>query len=160
MKGLLNQSSLKVLVVLLFVTILLPNPAVANNKSVYKLKRNAISDKFCGIWEYQRDGSKNYFKVIKVSNGKFRFTPGYEYEGKIVWQSPMLKKADGIYLQLSNGMLKGKFVSANFYATHGQDFTYKITLDIKSDKKLLYSVHSSIRGVTDSSEATKISDKN
>jgi ribosomal protein L40E len=113
---------------------------------------------FCGIWEYDENGAKSYFKITKEKSGRFEFLPGFKYEGEMNWQKPMLENADGIYLKLINGKLKGEFVSSNFYATHGLDFTYRITLDIKSNNKLLYSVWSSIRGETDEREATKISD--
>jgi hypothetical protein len=70
----------------------------------------------------------------------------------------MLKNTDGIYLKPSESKLMGKFVSSNFYATHGQDFTYKIVITLKSDYKVLYSVNSSIRGETEMHEATKVNE--
>lgn len=117
-----------------------------------------LAAKFCGIWVYDDSGHKNYLKVTQEGSDKFKFSCGYIYEGKIVWMTPYISNADGIYLKLVNGKMIGEFVSSNFYATHGMEFTYKITLDIKSKDKLLYSVFSSIRGETDIREATKISD--
>jgi hypothetical protein len=134
-----------------------PAPSSSPNASLIEDPCNEI---FCGIWEYDRNGSKEYFKISKAKNNRFKFVTGYKYEGKIVWlHDIMLKNADGIYLTPSDGKLKGQFVSGNFYATHGQDFTYKIAIEIKSDNKLLYSVHSSIRGETDVHEAIKVDTK-
>uniref|UniRef100_C6DZB4 DZANK-type domain-containing protein n=1 Tax=Geobacter sp. (strain M21) TaxID=443144 RepID=C6DZB4_GEOSM len=122
-----------------------------------KIKNSISPNKYCGIWEYDQYGSKSYFKITDVGKGKYRFSPGYKYEGKYVWNDPILTNAKGIYLKYGNGKLKGKFISANFYATHGQYFTYRITLNLRSDDKVTYSVHSTIRDETDISEATKIS---
>ena len=144
--------SSKVLVILLFAVFALPVVAAEKNKGMTYVAN------FCGTWEYEgKYEGKAYLKIVKEGQERFRFSRGYKYEGKIVWQEPMLKNASGIYLKPSNGKLKGQFISGNFYATHGEDFTYKITLDLKSDNKLLYSVWSSIRGETDTAEATKIS---
>lgn len=118
---------------------------------------DSLANKFCGVWEYNENGAKNYLKITKVNSGRFKLVKGYPYEGAIHWQGSdiEIKNADGIYLTSSNGKLIGEFNSTNFYATHGMEFTYKITLDSKSDNKLLYSVYSSIRGETDEREAIK-----
>ena len=132
------------------------NQTVNALASTKKVNKDVPAYKYCGTWEYDRYGSKSYFKITDVGNGKFKFSPGYKYENSILWNEPMLKNANGIYLKYVNGKLNGKFISGNFYATHGQDFTYKITLALKSDDKVTYSVNSSIRNETDVSEATKI----
>lgn len=129
------------------------------NSSSNNVKANIAPVKYCGVWEYDQYGSKSYFKITDVGNGKFRFIPGNKYEGNITFHEPMLTNASAIYLKYVKGKLKGKFISGNFYATHAQDFTYKITCDLKSDDKLTYSVNSSIRGETDVAEATKISNQ-
>jgi len=117
---------------------------------------NPLTATFCGIWEYDENGVKNYLKITKEESGRIKFFRGYKDEGQISWTEPMLKNTDAIYLKPSNGKLTGEFVSSNLYATHGEEFTYKITLDAKSNNKLIYSVYSSIRGETDEREATKI----
>lgn len=132
-----------------------------NEKRTYPSSvEDSLTNKFCGIWEYKEEGAKQYLKITKVNSGRFKLVTGYLYEGAIIWQESDIdiKNADGIYLTSSNGKLQGQFDSSNFGATHGMEFTYKITLDSKSDNKLLYSVYSSIRGETDEREATKISD--
>jgi hypothetical protein len=129
----------------------LPNGANAQSKN--NANNESFAAKFCGIWEYAENGSSNYLKIIREKSGKFKFMTGHKYKGNIEWQQPMLKNAKAIYLRPSNGQLKGQFVSGNFYATHGQDFLYKITLQSESGNKLIYSVWSSIDGKTDTKEA-------
>jgi hypothetical protein len=118
---------------------------------------NALAAKFCGVWEYDQNGTKHYLKIIQEKPGIFRFFDGYKYKGEFVWAEASIKNANGIYLKPLNEKLTREFVSSNFYATHGDKFTYKITLDLKYNNKLLYSVYSSIRGETDTREANKIS---
>jgi hypothetical protein len=110
-------------------------------------------DKYCGVWEYHKRPGKNlppnkepsYFKIVRISQGKYMFTPGYEYEGEIVWQEPALEDihgnpTEGIYLKPSNGKLKGSFFSSNFWATHSIIHSIEITVDSKSSMKVIYSV--------------------
>jgi len=130
-------------------------------RSQTKIEDSSSSElvkRFCGIWEYDEQGSKQYLKIIKAKSGKFKLSTGYKYEGQIVFNDPMVLNSDGIYLRPLNGKLVGKFTSSNFYATHGMDFIYRITLEMKSKNKLIYTVWSEIRGETDKREATKISD--
>lgn len=136
-----------------------PTGGSTANSTSNNVKTNIAPVKYCGVWEYDQYGSKSYFKITDVGNGKFRFVPGNKYEGNITFHEPMLTNASAIYLKYVKGKLKGKFISGNFYATHAQDFTYKITCDLKSDDKLTYSVNSSIRGETDVAEATKINNQ-
>jgi hypothetical protein len=119
-------------------------------------KEDSLADSYCGIWEYDENGAKNYLKITKEKSGRFRFDEGYKYEGKICWMETMIENADGIYLKLTDGKLKGEFVSSNFRPTHGMEFLYKITLDFKSNNKLFYSIWSEIRGETDEYEAIRI----
>ncbi len=121
-------------------------------------KDDPIAAKYCGIWEYDENGTKNYFKVVKDSSENFRFTPGTSHEGKIIWLDTWVKNGVGIYLFLSNGNLTGQFISGNFQATHGEDYTYRIKLTLISNNRLRYSVWSSIEGKTDERQAIKISD--
>jgi hypothetical protein len=113
------------------------------------------SDKFCGTWQYNDYGSKYYFKITDDKNERFKFQTGYLYEGNINWTEVEIKNADDIYLTYSDGKLNGEFISSNFYATHGEEFTYKVTIVYKSNNKLLYSVWSSIRGETETKEAVR-----
>lgn len=151
---------LSVLFVSILVTFSAPVDAATkqNNARGYGRTENPISGEYCGIWECDGDGTKAYLKITKDGPDRYKFSRGYKYQGSIVWQKLMLTNAKNIYLKPSNGRLVGKFVSANFYATHGEDFTYQITLDLKSDKKMLYSVWSSVDKKTEIREATKISD--
>ncbi len=125
---------------------------------------------FCGVWEYNEGGSKRYLKITNAGMGKVKLIEGFESQGKISWHDyfmykgklsgfdgVMIRNADGIYLKPINGRLVGTFVSPNFYATHGAEFTYKITCTLQSNDQLLYSVWSSIRGVTNKQIATRIS---
>ncbi len=124
----------------------------------------ALVAKYCGIWEYSSDigaGIKQYeyLKITKNEPDRFKLVVGYKNsKGELEWLTPEVKNADGIYLHLSNEKLKGEIVSGNFGATHGIEFIYRFTLDAKSNKKMLYSLWSEIRGETDEYEATKISD--
>ena len=98
--------------------------------------------KFIGVWEFNPDYSmtKGYFKVTEEQPRRFKFMEGFEYQGRITWAETMVNHADGIYLKPLNGKLAGRFTSPNFRATHGHDITYRITLALESNGKLLYSV--------------------
>jgi hypothetical protein len=122
---------------------------------------------FCGVWKAvvggrltarratdQAGKSGNpycgcdYLRITKAGAGKFKLNIGSEYEGKITWsdEGTVINNADAIYLRLMDGKLTGRFVSPNFYATHGMDFTYKLTCELKNDNELVFSVWCSIRG--------------
>lgn len=149
----LKSVSSKVLVVIVLVFFALPAAAAEKITSVED------TAKFCGVWEYEnRIQQKEYLKVVREGQGRFKISTGDKYKGKFVWQETEVKNAEAIYLKPSKGKLQGKFVSSNFYPTHGEDLTYKITLEMKSKNKLLYSVWASKGGKTFIAEATKISD--
>jgi len=152
MNTLIKSLFTMVLSILLLVSFVLPVAASEKGKAVPDV------NKFCGVWKYEsKNKGTGYLKVTREGDKKFIFNDGYESEGNIVWTKPILEKTKAIYLKPSKGKLTGKFVSANFYATHGMDFTYKITLELKSDNKMIYSVWSDINGDTDKSEAVKVS---
>lgn len=118
---------------------------------------NIQIDKLSGMWEIKVDGFKTYLKVTRDKTGKFIFEKGSEYEGKPIFNPFMLDKGNAIYLIPTNGKLIGKFASYNFYATHGQLYNYQVTLEYKSDNRMLYSEYCSIRGgENEQYEATKI----
>jgi hypothetical protein len=117
----------------------------------------AAAEKFSGTWAYDDHGSTSYFRVSRAGS-RFRFELRYKYEGKFSSAALMVKGADGVYLQPVDGELKGEFISGNFYATHGEDFTYRVTLAAETNEKLSYSVYSSIDQVTKKVEATKIAE--
>ena len=89
----------------------------------------------------------DYLSITKVGD-KFKLGTGFVYEGKINWSEGgvVINNTDAIYLRLIGGNLAGRFVSPNFYATHGMDFTYKITCELKNDSELIVSFWCSIRG--------------
>ncbi len=123
--------------------------------------KDLTSEKFCGVWEYDINniGTKNYLKITKEKNGKYKLLVGYKYKGELIWTPAVIRNADGIYLQFQNGKLQGDFVSPNFYATHGQEFNFRITLDPIADNRMIYNIWCSIRGgETEKREAIKISD--
>jgi hypothetical protein len=100
---------------------------------------------FVGMWEYAPDSlQKMYFTVKEEQPGRFKFVEGFEYNGKITWAKTMVNHADGIYLKPLNGKLAGRFTSPNFRATHGHDITYRITLSLEPNGKLLYAVSSEL----------------
>ncbi|MFZ2312032.1 MAG: hypothetical protein WAV82_05395 [Methylobacter sp.] len=146
-----KELSLRVFIVLMFVMFSLPIEAADKNKG-------PDAAKFSGIWECELSeaAGKQYLKIIKEESGRFKFLIGFKYDRGMSWTNPEVKGADGIYLKLSKGKLKGEFVSPNFGATHSQEWTYKITLDLKSNNKLLYSVETG--GGVETLEATKISE--
>lgn len=111
----------------------------------------SFTSRICGIWQLKTEGS--YLKITKDSYGRFVFNEGYKNEGytEIYWPETMLEYGDAIYLKPLDGKLKGSFVSYNFRPTHGQPFTYNITIEITSDDKLLYNMDNNVI------EATKIS---
>lgn len=128
-----------------------------NKPEPENLELNPQEWPFCGIWEYEEYGTKQYFKIIKEEN-KLKFLIGSLYNGDIIWDNqPFLKNTDGIYLKRFGNQLKANFISSNFYPTHGKEFSYKISLDKKSKDILLYSVYSSIRGENKIKEAKRIS---
>ena len=106
---------------------------------------------FCGIWEYDDHGSKMYVQIRRESS-RVKLVPGYKDKDAFVWTEPTVRDADGIYLDLSGGELKGEFVSNNFQATHGAESVYSITLSHTSNNTLLYSVHSSLTDATEKRE--------
>lgn len=120
---------------------------------------------FCGTWEYIEknypgdSGRKQYLNITKAGTDKFRLALGFEYEGKINWTTDAIdvKGSDGIYLRPVNGSLIARFVSSNFQATHGMEFTYRVACSLQANNKMLYSVWSSIRGETEKHQATRIS---
>lgn len=130
---------------------------------------------FCGVWRYVDNtlnggGSKHYLKVSQAGASRFKLIEGFESQGEISWQDyfmykgnlngfngVMVKNADGIYLRPINGRLVVTFVSPNFRATHGTEFTYKVTCELKSNDELLYSLWDSITHKTDKYMATRIS---
>lgn len=147
---------------------------VARRPAATRTPRNARSQgsaaddcKFCGVWKAViggrlmgrraddlagRSGNPycgcDYLRITKAGLGKFKLDIGSEYKGKITWsdEGVVINNADAIYLQPIGGKLTGRFVSPNFYATHGMDFTYKITCELKNDGELVFSVWCSIRG--------------
>lgn len=126
-------------------------------------------DNFVGIWQYHNDQypdtTMHYLKITKVGKDKYKLIEGVKEKNSpispdIIWND---KKSwaefPDIYLILSNGKLKGQFISGVFRATHGIDFKWKITLEIKSDDKMVYSVRGEKKGETltpETFEATRI----
>ncbi len=119
---------------------------IKNKKNVEQTDSTAIKylNKYCGIWEYEVSGGKLFFKISKMRDGRFKFNEGYKYEGELVWMDGGVKNADGIYLGYKNGKTQSEFVSFNFRPTHGQDTVYKITLELKSENRIRYSVNGEI----------------
>ena len=112
---------------------------------------------FCGTWEYSQYGSKNYLKIDRYDSTILKLISGYKYKGRIIWCPAEIANTDGIYLRSSNGQMKAEFVSSNFYPTHGDMCTYRITLDVLSINRILYTVYCSVRGgETDKLVATKV----
>lgn len=118
--------------------------------------RQADTCRFCGVWKAVPGGrwigrrkaessdktgnpycGCDYLEITKAGVGKFRLRTGADTynKGKINWWN-----ADGIYLRLIGGKLMGTFISNNFYATQGVDFTFKITCELKDDDGLVFSV--------------------
>jgi hypothetical protein len=108
------------------------------------------------IWKFEENGGIRYLKITKLESNKFAFHTGFMDGDKILWVDHLIKNADGIYLKLIDKELNGEFASSNFYATHGEEFDYKVTIRYKSPNELIYSVHSSFG--TDEHEATKLFD--
>jgi hypothetical protein len=123
---------------------------------------------FVGTWRYHdpsyAPNATNYLKVSPAGAGRFKLVEGYRddhtarYADRdgIYWTPAEIRKADGIYLRPVNGQLRGEFVSSNFRATHGRDMTYRVTLDLRADGQLQYAVWSSIRGETETLEASRV----
>lgn len=104
-------------------------------------------DKFIGIWTYANDVNENhYLRITRDEQGRFQFDEGWNDDpkvaSKITWSRGvlLLTNADGIFLMPVKGRLQANFVSANFRATHGMDFTYQITLQYQPNGTLLYSL--------------------
>jgi WD40 repeat protein len=127
---------------------------VTTSESIRVQESGTDACTFCGVWEYEDYGSKRYLKISQAGAGKFKLIEGGEYEkgGEIIWF-----EVGDIYLKLINGRLTATFVSINFRPTHGHEFTYKITCELKSNNKLHYSVSIKGRAEIDKHEATKIS---
>lgn len=109
---------------------------------------SAEYNRFLGVWSYaETDGystTKSYFRITRDQRGRFQFDEGWNDDPKVVskitWSRDVLilTNADGIFLKPSKGNLLAKFVSANFRATHGHDFTYQITLQFQANGTVLY----------------------
>jgi hypothetical protein len=113
---------------------------------------------FCGYWRYLGSyGDTNYFNIRQGTSNKFIFTTCIKYQGIISLMPSMLDKGKDIILSLKGKKLVGVFGSYNFYATHGELYKYKITIEWKSENKILYSIYCSIRGgETERFEAIKV----
>ena len=119
-------------------------------------------DKFVGIWQYPDEyisDNMNYLKIIKVGVGKYRLVEGFKDVKNLGPNIRWLDKRNNdinndIYLRLSRGKLKGEFVSINFRPTHANEFKYKITIELKSNNKLFYSVLT--MGGEEKHEATRV----
>jgi hypothetical protein len=113
-----------------------PGTTPASNNSPFDYDRI-----FVGTWTYKENGNTNYLKVDKDKSDRFVYSKGYEYEGKPIYNPFMLDKGENIYLTGSNGKLIGKFISNNFYATHGQPYSYEITFELNPNVlgQLVYS---------------------
>ena len=123
---------------------------------------------FVGTWRYHdpsyAPNATNYLKISPAGSGRFKLVEGYQdqhtapYADRdgIYWTPAEIRKADGIYLRPVNRQLQGEFVSPNFRATHGRDMTYRMTLDLRPDGRLQYAVWSSIRGETETLEASRV----
>lgn len=111
-----------------------------------KTSRPTDFDKFIGIWEFSPKYAigKGYFKITEEQPRTFKFIEGFEYQGNITWAATAVNDADGIYLKPLNGRLVGRFTSSNFRATHSYEITYRISLSLKPDGNLLYSVSSGL----------------
>ena len=132
-----------------------PAPPPAREAPVQSASDFAVAEKFFGTWTFQQYGSPQFFKVSKAGS-RIRFELLQKYNGKMSPLATGVRGADGIYLGVANAQLSGEFVSWNFYATHGEEFTYRVTLAAEGDDKLSYSVYCSIRGgETEKFEATK-----
>lgn len=119
-------------------------------------------EKFLGVWTYSKDfNEKHYLRITRDQQGRFQFDEGWNDDpkvaSKITWSRGvlMLTNADGIFLKPVKGRLQANFVSANFRATHGMDFTYQITLQFQPNGKLLYSLSGDIQ---EKHTATKITE--
>ena len=131
---------------------------VGDGRRVGVIEENSNQDRFCGIWECDgKHEGKSYLKITKENSGVFKFSRRYKCQDKAKWPEYVLGNANGFYLRPSSDGLQGESISSNYYATHGMEFEHGIILQMKSYNMLLYSVWSSIRGETDISEATKIS---
>jgi hypothetical protein len=119
-------------------------------------------EKFLGVWTYSKDfNEKHYLRITRDQQGRFQFDEGWNDDpkvaSKITWSRGvlMLTNADGIFLKPVMGRLQANFVSANFRATHGMDFTYQITLQFQPNGKLLYSLSGDLQ---EKHTATKITE--
>jgi hypothetical protein len=116
-----------------------PQP-VATPKPIAILPARVQSCAYCGDWQYDKPfEGRSYIRVVKVGANRFQLIPGFEYENKITWQEEvMIRNANGIFLREVSGKLTGRFISANFRATHGHEMTYVITCSLRKDGKLDY----------------------
>lgn len=119
-------------------------------------------DRFLGVWTYSNSFNENlYLRITRDQQGRFQFDEGWNDDSKlaskITWNRGvlMLTNADGIFLKPVKGRLQANFVSANFRATHGMDFTYQITLQFQPNGKLLYSLSGDLQ---EKHTATKITE--
>jgi hypothetical protein len=133
------------------------NPGIKSGASPSGSRSDACP--FCGVWKGVVGGRLmgrraddyagktgnpycgcDYLRITEAGLGRFKLSMGSEYEGKINWSGGgvVINNADGIYLRLLSARLTARFVSPNFYATHGMDFTYKITCELKNNSELIF----------------------
>jgi hypothetical protein len=155
--------------VMLVLFIAAPNKVEAQKKKTTKkanqkkVNQNANACSFCGVWKYvdnghQFQGDKVYLKISQAEGNKFKLVTGFvDGAGEVEWTEPIIEKANGIYLKMVGEKLIGKFISPNFYATHGNDFTFRITCSLSSNNKMNYSIWSSGGSKTEKFVATRVS---
>lgn len=117
-------------------------------------------EKFLGVWTYSNDiNEKHYLRITRDQQGRFQFDEGWNDDptlaAKITWSRGvlMLTDADGIFLKPIKGRLQANFVSSNFRATHGMEFTYQVTLQFQPNGTLLFSLSGDLQ---EQHTATKI----
>lgn len=84
----------------------------------------------------------DYLRITKIAPDRFKLNIGSEYQGNVNWAEDgdkVIEKADALYLRPTSGRLTARFVSPNFYATHGRSFTYQIACELNGEE-LLFSV--------------------
>jgi len=99
---------------------------------------NFTTDQFEGIWKLEDNFT--YIKITKLEDGRLEFNQGFEWEGKPAFNPHQLARGNAIYLIQSQGVLKSKFISSNFRATHGENYEYEIIIERKSKSQVTYKV--------------------
>lgn len=111
----------------------------------------SISAQLCGVWYYGSEAN-SYIKITRNEFGRFKFQEGYKYEGIITWTESnggTDEYDSDVYLKFVDGKLKGEYI---YYMTHHIPVKTRVTLELNSNNKLIYTRDNEVNMATKTSD--------